>query len=785
MYDSKSYKITALKENKKMERNLIDNFDLDAVSLVGDDAGGFDLWEMGEEALYFPEMEDDGAVDFNVQADLAFVPDFEGDGDMPQLGESLEGFADVGSFGFDADGPHLEVLAEEPQLWSVEEVVGADGMDARSMAMVANSATLTVNIGSISNIPAAGGVTNQVSITSNISWSISRSVTWITPNVWNGSGSRGISVTIAANSGGARSGTLTVSGSGISRHITFNQLANAPAATLTVSVGSISNIPAAGGVTNQVSITSNISWSISRSVTWITPNVWNGSGSRGISVTIAANNGGARSGTLTVSGSGISRHITFNQLANAPAATLTVNVGSISNIPAAGGIANQISITSNISWSITRSVTWLTPNVWSGSGSRGISVTIAANNGGARSGTLTVSGSGISRHITFNQLANTPAVTLTVSAGAFNNISAAGGTTTQINITSNIAWSISRNVTWLTPSIWSGSGNRGFTVAIAANTSTAARNGTVTVSGGGITRNITFHQLGSITLTVSHSSVSLPAVASTSIAIDVFSNTSWNVSRSHTWFSTTRTSGSGIMSFNITATANTGVARSGTVTVSATGAAPRTITVTQAAAGSARKIFIDPGHGGNDPGAVGNDMRESDIVLDVSLRLEQILRARGFEVAMSRRTDINPSLPDRRQAANNWNADLFVSVHANAGGGTGVETIIPTASPMNPSRDLQANRRAAEIVSNTLGNAFGMVIRRANGVMLETETRHGSLEVLRNTRMIAIMPELAFIDSPSHHPDGRPTNNPDVNILRNRRQEMAQALANGIQAFLG
>jgi len=189
-----------------------------------------------------------------------------------------------------------------------------------------------------------------------------------------------------------------------------------------------------------------------------------------------------------------------------------------------------------------------------------------------------------------------------------------------------------------------------------------------------------------------------------------------------------------------------------------------------------RKIFIDPGHGGTDSGATANDMRESDIVLDVSLRLEQILSSRGFEVMMSRRGDVTVDNNLRWQMANNWDADLFISVHANAGGGTGVETVIPTASPNNPSRDLQESRRFAEIVSNTLANAFGMVVRRANGVMLETETPHGSIGVLRHTRMTAILPELAFIDSPLH--------NPDVDVLRNRRQEMAQALADGVRTFI-
>jgi N-acetylmuramoyl-L-alanine amidase len=187
------------------------------------------------------------------------------------------------------------------------------------------------------------------------------------------------------------------------------------------------------------------------------------------------------------------------------------------------------------------------------------------------------------------------------------------------------------------------------------------------------------------------------------------------------------------------------------------------------------KIFIDPGHGGPDSGAVGNGMRESDIVLEVALHLGKILEAAGLKVQFSRTTDISP--PDRAAAANSWGADLVVSIHANAGGGTGVETIIPTASPNNPKRDLQENRRFAEIMSNTLANAFGMRVRRANGVMLETETRHSFIGILRNTKAPAVLVEMAFIDSP--------LTNPDVEILRNRRKCLAEALAAGVFECLG
>ena len=190
------------------------------------------------------------------------------------------------------------------------------------------------------------------------------------------------------------------------------------------------------------------------------------------------------------------------------------------------------------------------------------------------------------------------------------------------------------------------------------------------------------------------------------------------------------------------------------------------------------KIVLDAGHGGHDPGAVANGMRESDINLEVTNELYHILKAtKLFKLKRTRKKNVFVTIGDRWRKANHWDADYFISIHSNAGGGTGVETIIPTASPNNPRRDLQETRRFAEIMSNTLGNAFNMRVRRANGVMLETETGHRVLGVLRNTAMPAILVELAFMDSPLH--------NPDVAILRYQRRELAEALAKGILDYLG
>ena len=79
-----------------------------------------------------------------------------------------------------------------------------------------------------------------------------------------------------------------------------------------------------------------------------------------------------------------------------------------------------------------------------------------------------------------------------------------------------------------------------------------------------------------------------------------------------------------------------------------------------------KTIVIDPGHGGKDPGASDNGVVEKNVNLAVGLELEKSLLARGYNVIMTRRTDIYLKLQERTDIANDMNADLFVSIHVNA-----------------------------------------------------------------------------------------------------------------------
>ena len=80
-----------------------------------------------------------------------------------------------------------------------------------------------------------------------------------------------------------------------------------------------------------------------------------------------------------------------------------------------------------------------------------------------------------------------------------------------------------------------------------------------------------------------------------------------------------------------------------------------------------KTVVIDPGHGGKDPGAVNRyGAKEKNIVLDISKRLKRYLEKKGFKVILTRDKDVFIPLQKRSELANKKDADLFISIHANA-----------------------------------------------------------------------------------------------------------------------
>lgn len=149
-------------------------------------------------------------------------------------------------------------------------------------------------------------------------------------------------------------------------------------------------------------------------------------------------------------------------------------------------------------------------------------------------------------------------------------------------------------------------------------------------------------------------------------------------------------------------------------------------------------IVIDPGHGGSDPGAIGpSGVREKDVVLPVAKKLHDLLLEAGAQPIMTRDRDVFVSLLERSQIANRNNADLFVSIHANASGnytarGTETYSYIYSNSP--------EGAKLAKSVQANLVRQLGLPDR---GI------RTDNFSVLRNTKAPSILAELAFISNPS------------------------------------
>jgi uncharacterized protein (TIGR02145 family) len=271
---------------------------------------------------------------------------------------------------------------------------------------------------------------------------------------------------------------------------------------------------------------------------------------------------------------------------------LTVSPATLDKAPAAGQ-TYTITVTANQAWTVKTSESFITVLPDKGNGNGSFVITVAENSATVtRSADVTVAGGGITHTIAVTQEAagedNPDAPTLTVSPGSLTGKPATADTY-PITVTANVAWvvAITAGNEFITPSTHSGTNSGSFSVALSANTGTE-RAGTVTVTGGGITRTIAVTQAdanAAPTLEISPSEVTAPA-AGTTQPIAVTSNVAWTASVTEGNFITLlNESGSGNDSFDITVAENSTTAtRTGTVTVTS-GDLARTIAVTQAAAG--------------------------------------------------------------------------------------------------------------------------------------------------------------------------------------------------------
>jgi N-acetylmuramoyl-L-alanine amidase len=172
-------------------------------------------------------------------------------------------------------------------------------------------------------------------------------------------------------------------------------------------------------------------------------------------------------------------------------------------------------------------------------------------------------------------------------------------------------------------------------------------------------------------------------------------------------------------------------------------------------------VIIDPGHGGKDPGAVGiGGIQEKQIVLSISQQVARILEQQGIQVRMTRDSDYFISLEGRSDMANRLNADIFVSIHANAAGAgksgvSGYETYY-----------FQSGRALASTIHRN-------VIQRVD--VRDRKIKQARFYVLRKSNMPSVLLETGFVTGTE---DAYKLGNPSF------QRQMAEAIAAGIIEYI-
>jgi N-acetylmuramoyl-L-alanine amidase len=229
----------------------------------------------------------------------------------------------------------------------------------------------------------------------------------------------------------------------------------------------------------------------------------------------------------------------------------------------------------------------------------------------------------------------------------------------------------------------------------------------------------------------------------------------------------------------------------------------KTLSLAQQLGLRVKKIVLDPGHGGKDPGAMAYDLKEKDIVLKVAQKLAPILeRNLGCKVILTRNSDIFIPLEERTAIANTNDADLFVSLHTNASASInafGIETYFlnlttnpeamrvaafENATSTHQMSDLQ--NILSDILKNSKINESSRLARQVhNSLVTGLEKNYSHIKslgvkqapfyVLIGAQMPAILVEMAFISNPN-----------DAQHLKNDRflERIASDISTGIKSYI-
>ena len=212
---------------------------------------------------------------------------------------------------------------------------------------------------------------------------------------------------------------------------------------------------------------------------------------------------------------------------------------------------------------------------------------------------------------------------------------------------------------------------------------------------------------------------------------------------------------------------------------------------------SVKTIVIDPGHGGKDPGAVSQTRQEKQIVLNLSKTLRDILVKKGYNVRLTRETDVFLPLRKRTQFATSQKADLFISIHTNAStarSAAGIETYyLALASDESARITAMRENAGAEYNMKELDALVGRILKGskstesrrlaeliqaqlASGKQVKNRgVKHAPFVVLIGTKVPAVLVEVGFISNPA---EGKKL------TTKAYQRQLATAIAKGIEQYI-
>jgi N-acetylmuramoyl-L-alanine amidase len=172
-------------------------------------------------------------------------------------------------------------------------------------------------------------------------------------------------------------------------------------------------------------------------------------------------------------------------------------------------------------------------------------------------------------------------------------------------------------------------------------------------------------------------------------------------------------------------------------------------------------VMIDPGHGGKDPGTIGiGGVQEKNVILPISQEVAAILEQQGVQAVLTRTSDYFVSLEGRVQMADRANANLFVSIHANA-----ISMSRPDVNGLE-TYYYSSGQRLAQTIHNSILQSVDVSDRRV---------RQARFYVLRKSSMPSVLVEVGFLTG---RDDSAKLANP------NYRSQVAQAIARGILQYI-